>query len=154
MAIKSLLSASVGLLLACRIVFAHEETRDNSWWWDDAWWDDSQIEVPENYPVKTEWVRYQSGDLEVPALVARPEGEGEYPPVLFQTVDGVEQDTSVGLEGRGDQAWDNVADHFIACILDGIECEAPLANGLAVQQMMEAVLKSARTGREIRLRHK
>ena len=75
MVIKSLLSASVGLLLACRIVVAHEEPRDNSWWWDDPWWDDSQIEVPDNYPVNTEWVRYQSGDLEVPALVARPQGE-------------------------------------------------------------------------------
>jgi glyoxylase-like metal-dependent hydrolase (beta-lactamase superfamily II)/dienelactone hydrolase len=84
MVIKCLLSAGVGLLLACRTVLAHEEPRDNSWWWNDTWWDDSQIEVPDNYPVKTEWIRYQSGDLEVPALVARPEGEGKYPAVLFQ----------------------------------------------------------------------
>ena len=47
--------------------------------------------------------------------------------------------------------WDVIAGHFIACILDGARCEAPLRHGLVVQQMMEAILRSAETGREVRL---
>jgi predicted dehydrogenase len=42
---------------------------------------------------------------------------------------------------------ENVADHFIDCVLDGVTCAAPLRHGLIVQQMMEAVLRSAETGR-------
>ncbi len=72
------------ILLACRIASAHDEPQDNSWWWDDAWWDESRLEVPDNHPVETSWTSYQSGDVEVTALVARPAGGGEYPPVLFQ----------------------------------------------------------------------
>jgi glyoxylase-like metal-dependent hydrolase (beta-lactamase superfamily II)/dienelactone hydrolase len=72
-----------GLLLACRMAVAHDEPRDNSWWWDSAWWDESQIEVPDNYAIETAWTRYPSGDVEVPALVARPADEGKYPAVLF-----------------------------------------------------------------------
>jgi glyoxylase-like metal-dependent hydrolase (beta-lactamase superfamily II)/dienelactone hydrolase len=81
---KYLCCVCIGLLLACRIAAAHDEPQDNSWWWSDAWWNDSQIEIPDNFPIKTEWTKYQSGDLEVPALVARPTGKGKYPAVLFQ----------------------------------------------------------------------
>jgi len=75
--------AYLGLLLNAGNAVAHEEPRDNSGWWDDAWWDDSQIVVPENHRVETTWASYQSGDVEVSALVARPEGTGKYPAVLF-----------------------------------------------------------------------
>ena len=84
MAMKHLLCVCVSLLLAWRIAAAHDEPQDNSWWWSDAWWNDSQIEVPDNFPVKTQWTGYQSGDVEVPALIARPEGKARYPAVLFQ----------------------------------------------------------------------
>jgi len=84
MPMKQLYCVGVGLLLVCRIAAAHEEPQDNRWWWSDAWWNGGQIEVPDNYPVETEWTSYRSGDLEVPALIARPKGEGEYPAVLFQ----------------------------------------------------------------------
>jgi len=62
----------------------HAAPDDIGWWWDDAWWDESQLEVPDNYPVETSWTSYQRGGVEVPALVARPAGEGKYPAVLFQ----------------------------------------------------------------------
>lgn len=84
MPVKQLLCAGVGLLLVCRLAGAHEEPQDTSWWWNDAWWKEGQIEVPDNFPVQTEWTSYESGDVTVPALVARPEGEGKYPAVLFQ----------------------------------------------------------------------
>ncbi len=53
-------------------------------WWDDAWWDEGRIEVPDNYPVETSQVQYQSDGVEVTALLARPEGTGKFPAVLFQ----------------------------------------------------------------------
>ena len=46
---------------------------------------------------------------------------------------------------------ENVADHFIDCVLDGAPCAAPLRHGLIVQEMMEAVLKSVDTGRSVRI---
>ena len=45
--------------------------------------------------------------------------------------------------------WDNIAEQFIACMIDGAENPAPLRHGLVVQQMLEAVLESSRTGREV-----
>jgi dienelactone hydrolase/glyoxylase-like metal-dependent hydrolase (beta-lactamase superfamily II) len=70
-------------LLAWRVAAAHEETPDNTWWWDDSWWEEGRIAVPENHAVETSWISYPSGDVDVPALVARPEGDGRYPAVLF-----------------------------------------------------------------------
>ncbi len=40
--------------------------------------------VPTNYAVETEWISYQSGDADVPAMVARPKQAGKFPAVLFQ----------------------------------------------------------------------
>ena len=56
-----------------------------------------------------------------------------------------------GLTRENSKAWDAIAEHFIACILDGVPCEAPLRHGLIVQEMMEGLLRSAETGREVRL---
>ena len=50
---------------------------------------------------------------------------------------------------KGPDPWNRIADHFIACILDGIQCQAPLRHGLIVQSMMEGLLRSAETGREV-----
>ncbi len=82
MRLKSLLGC-LALLLSGNVP-ADTETQDNSWWWDDAWWHDSQLPVPDNYPIETSWTSYKSGDVDVPALLIRPEGEGKYPAVLFQ----------------------------------------------------------------------
>ncbi len=49
------------------------------------------------------------------------------------------------------KSWDAIADHFIECILDGATCKAPLRHGLIVQQMMEGLLRSAETGREVKI---
>ena len=65
-------------------------------------------------------------------------------------VNNAPQDIEVTLP-KGPKPWENIAGHFISCILDGIECQAPLRHGLIVQEMMEALLKSADTGREAQL---
>jgi len=74
----------IGAILLCGGAIAATDVEDNSWWWSDAWWDDSQLDAPENHVVETTWSRYDSDGVEVPALVARPAGEGKYPAVLFQ----------------------------------------------------------------------
>lgn len=52
-------------------------------WWDDGWWEEGRLEVPANHAVTTRWSAYASGEVEVPVLIARPEGGGRYPAVLF-----------------------------------------------------------------------
>ena len=71
-------------LLAAGSATAETKPGDYSDWWDQAWWDEGLIEVPDNYPVETSRVSYQSDGVEVPALLARPAGAGKYPAVLFQ----------------------------------------------------------------------
>ena len=55
-----------------------------AWWWDDSWWEEGQIAVPTNFPVRTQWIEYESGDVTVPAMVARPDDDRHYPAVLYQ----------------------------------------------------------------------
>ena len=73
----------MAVLLPCSSACADLAPGDNGGWWDAAWWNDGLLEVPDNYPVTSEWISYQSGDVEVPALLVRPAGEGKYPAVLF-----------------------------------------------------------------------
>jgi carboxymethylenebutenolidase len=63
---------------------AQDTKPDNAWWWSDSWWNNGKIEVPTNYDVETSWIDYQSGDVEVPAMVVRPKKKGKFPAVLFQ----------------------------------------------------------------------
>lgn len=78
-----LLPVFFGCLLGCGSAMAADASGRDLWWWDDAWWDQSRLELPENHDVETSWTSYTSGDLEVPALVARPAAEGKFPAVLF-----------------------------------------------------------------------
>jgi len=57
--------------------------QDSAQWWDAQWWDQGRLPVPENHQVRTEWTGYTSGDIEVPALLARPDDGENYPAVLF-----------------------------------------------------------------------
>ncbi|MDH5470116.1 MAG: hypothetical protein OEX75_05965, partial [Gammaproteobacteria bacterium] len=57
---KRMCSLLAGLLL-CNMASAAGTPVDSHNWWDNAWWNDSQIEVPENHAVATEWSSYMSG---------------------------------------------------------------------------------------------
>lgn len=57
---------------------------DRSWWWDEAWWKKGELDVPRNFDVVQRHTAYMSGDVEVPAILSRPEEPGRYPAVLFQ----------------------------------------------------------------------
>ena len=78
---------SVVLMLAgCLLATGARATTapgNDLWWWNDAWWEEGRLEVPQNHAVETTWTSYPSGDVDVPALVARPAGPGKYPAVLF-----------------------------------------------------------------------
>lgn len=71
------------LLSGCGWTWAHDEPQDNAWWWDHNWWNEGRLPVPANHAVTIESVSYRSGDIEVPATVARPTDGNAYPGVLF-----------------------------------------------------------------------
>ncbi len=80
-------------------------TGGNPWWWDDAWWNEGLLTVPENFATETRWISYQSGDVEVPAMVVRPKQPGRFPAVLFQHgrrgLDSLVQRLAQRLAARG-----------------------------------------------------
>ncbi|MBL4575706.1 MAG: Gfo/Idh/MocA family oxidoreductase [Opitutaceae bacterium] len=71
------------------------------------------------------------------------------PLTLYQTVNGAPQDSSITLPPNLPSSWENIAEHFISCILDGTPCDAPFRQGWQIQQMLEALLESARIGKEV-----
>jgi len=99
--------------------------------------------------VESFWASHQPEDFQV-EIFGTEAGAKLNPPTLYSTKYGTGQDTKVNIS-RAPDAWDIIAGHFIECILDVKECQAPLRHGLIVQQMMEGLLKSAETGREVRL---
>ena len=76
---------AAGLLAAAAA--AHEEKPYDAreqWWWDEAWWEEGRIEPPANHRVRVRWASYMNGEVEVPAMIARPDDGRRYPAVLFQ----------------------------------------------------------------------
>ena len=80
---------------------------EEKFWWSDAWFDSGVLEVPVNHAVVERSVVYENPDdgTEVPARLYRPEGEGQYPGVLFQHgrrgLDDFVQRLAVRLAARG-----------------------------------------------------
>ena len=75
---------SIALILFTSQAIAHEEKQDNSWWWEDSWWNEGVIKSPQNHQLKVTTDSYQSGDIDVPFMVIRPDDNKKYPAVLFQ----------------------------------------------------------------------
>jgi predicted dehydrogenase len=98
--------------------------------------------------VESFWASHQPDELQI-ELFGTEGGARLSPLTLYRTLDGAPADTTLAPpKGEG---MAGVAAHFIACVLDGTSCEAPLRHGLIVQRMLEAVLRSAESGREVRL---
>jgi len=106
--------------------------------------------------VESHWASHQPEELQI-ELFGTEAGAKLRPLTVHRTVDGGEQDVTVNLLDPGNRpfdrniAWDNLAAHFVSCVLDGTPCEAPLRQGLVVQEMMEALLESGATGTEVRI---
>ena len=56
----------------------------DSWWWDSEWWDQGHLPARETHRVDVRWIEYPNDDVMVPAMIARPAGNGRYPAVLYQ----------------------------------------------------------------------
>ena len=100
--------------------------------------------------IESFWASHQPPEMQI-ELFGTDAGARMSPLTLYRTGHGAPQDIKVELP-KGPESWDLLAGHFIECILDGAECQAPLRHGLIVQEMLEALLKSAQTGREVRIR--
>jgi predicted dehydrogenase len=98
--------------------------------------------------VESFWACHQAPEFQI-ELFGTEGGAKLDPLTLYRTVEGVPADTTFPPQKKDGMA--GVASHFIACVLDGVPCEAPLRHGLIVQRMLEAVLTSAETGAEVRL---
>jgi predicted dehydrogenase len=101
--------------------------------------------------IESFWAAHQPDQLQI-ELFGTEAGARLNPLTVYRTVDGGPQDETVDAPiGPEPETWDRLAAHFIECILDGVVCTAPLRHGLIVQEMLEALLKSAATGREVRI---
>ena len=100
--------------------------------------------------IESHWASHQAGELQIEVFGSEA-GAKLNPLTLYRTANNAPQDITVNLP-KGPTSWDNVAGHFIDCILDGKPCEAPLRHGMLVQEMMEGLLTSAEKGKEVRLK--
>jgi len=100
--------------------------------------------------VESFWASHQPDNLQI-ELFGTEAGAQLHPLTIYRTVEGAPSDAVVKLP-KGPDPWEMIADHFINCILDGAPCGASLRHGLIVQEMLEAMLQSAQTGREVRIR--
>lgn len=98
--------------------------------------------------IESFWASHQPDEFQI-ELFGTQAGARLDPLTIYRTENGAPVNTV--YPDLVDDAWDQISDHFIACILDGVECQAPLRHGLIVQEMMEALLESATTGREVSL---
>lgn len=101
--------------------------------------------------VESFWASHQPEELQI-ELFGEEAGAKLDPLTIYRTVNNAPQDTTVDLPEPGrPTVWTDMASHFADCIIDGEECAAPLRHGLMVQEMMEAMLESAASGKEVRL---
>ena len=102
---KSAVSVVLMMLLSAGVRAHDPNEKLDQWWLQDSWWKEGQLPVPQNYKVKTEWVTYMNGDLEIRAMVARPEKPGKFPGVFFahgrRGMDQLIQDKVKRLAARG-----------------------------------------------------
>jgi len=99
--------------------------------------------------IESFWASHQKEDVNI-ELFGTEAGAKLMPLSVYKTVNGAPQDISIEVQEQP-TGWDNIAAHWIDCILDGAPCIAPLRHGLIVQQMMEGLLRSAQLGKEVRL---
>ncbi len=98
--------------------------------------------------IESFWASHMPGGVQIELFGT--EGGGTWRPLkLHTTENGAPKDITVNLPKHWRGSWDNIATHYIDCIVDGVDCMAPLRHGLMVQAMLEAVLRSAETGREV-----
>jgi Predicted dehydrogenases and related proteins len=99
--------------------------------------------------IESFWASNQPEEFQI-ELFGTEAGAKYDPPTLYRHNNGEPYDVRAYTKS-GETAWDNLAEHFVSCILDGTPCDAPISDGLRVQEMMEALLISGEQGREVRI---
>ena len=97
--------------------------------------------------IESFWASHQPTEFQM-ELFGTESGATLKPLMAYRCDDNKEEDIKLRPTDRM-ESWDRIADHFISCILDGIDCEAPLKHGLMVQKMMEGLLRSAEIGQPV-----
>ena len=97
--------------------------------------------------VESFWASHQPEEFQI-ELFGTEAGARLDPLEIYRTHRNAPQDLEVNLP-EGPSAWEEIADRFIRCVLDGEENEAPLRQGLGVQKMLEALLESGQRGEEV-----
>ena len=100
--------------------------------------------------IESFWAAHHPNELQI-ELFGTDAGAKTNPLTIYRMIDNEPQDLTPEVEKQS-LPFERVASHFIECILDDVICKAPLQHGLVVQQMMEAVLKSAELGEPIQLK--
>jgi carboxymethylenebutenolidase len=76
-------SALVGAFALCLVTLSAAQAEAMHEWWDAAWWERGELAVPENHKVAVTRGSYDSGEVDVPVMIARPDDDNKYPAVLF-----------------------------------------------------------------------
>ncbi|MBA3943256.1 MAG: Gfo/Idh/MocA family oxidoreductase [Herpetosiphonaceae bacterium] len=97
--------------------------------------------------IESFWASHQPEDFQV-ELFGTDAGARLSPLAVYRTENGAPTDSTIELP-VGPTVWERIGAHFIACILDGVVCQAPLRHGMIVQELLEALLESAETGKEL-----
>lgn len=101
--------------------------------------------------IESFWASHQAGEFQI-ELFGTDAGATLSPLTLYRNDGSAPQDVKVDLPRGGEASWNAIAAHFIDCVLKGKSADTPLRHGLIVQQMMEGLLKSASTGKEVKLK--
>ena len=100
--------------------------------------------------IESFWAAHHPNELQI-ELFGTEAGAKTNPLTIYCMADNEPQDLTPEVEKQS-LPFERVASHFIECILDGVTCKAPLQHGLVVQQMMEAILKSAELEAPVQLK--
>lgn len=57
----------------------------------------------------------------------------------------LETPTALSFEGL----FESEIDHFVSCLIDGVECRSPAQDGVTIMQILDAIYESAATGHEV-----
>ncbi|MCG8025313.1 MAG: dienelactone hydrolase family protein [Candidatus Thiodiazotropha endolucinida] len=68
----------------CPLAKAEDPLNPNKQWWDEEWWEKGRLTIPVNNTVTIRHTSYTNGDVEIPALIIRPDDNKKYPGILFQ----------------------------------------------------------------------
>ena len=99
--------------------------------------------------IESFWAAHRPNEVQI-EIFGTDAGAKTGPLTIYGINNGQPEDLTPEVK-KESLSFERVAEYFISSILDGTPCQAPLRQGLVVQRMMEAVLKSAERGKPVTL---